>query len=111
MMTQQDIDGITHSWKPHEVFIINQMGDATWLEASLFDSEIYDPIAAFTPRDGSEAILSVTRSGDTYRLLDREGGLVKEGASLPDVLVDAKMAGQVAATLAILPCGTHFFGR
>lgn len=79
-------NGMMRSWKPHEVLTIRQSCKSSGLAASLFDIDIGEPVASFTPRDGFEAVASVTRCGDIYLLIDHEGAVVKGGESLLDVL-------------------------
>jgi hypothetical protein len=65
---------------------IRESCKSSGLAAYLFDTDIREPVAASTPRDGFEAVASVTRCGDIYLRIDNEGAIVKKGESLLDVL-------------------------
>jgi hypothetical protein len=79
-------DGMMHSWRPHELLTIRESCKSSGLAAYLFDTDIGEPVAAFSDRGGFEAVASVTRCGGIYLLIDSEGAVVRKGASLLDVL-------------------------
>jgi hypothetical protein len=79
-------DSMMHSWKPHELLTIRESCKASGLTASLFNTDIGEPVAAFKPTDGFEAVASVTRCGGIYLLIDNEGAVVRKRESLLDVL-------------------------
>ena len=78
-----------HSWKPHEVLTIRQFCKSNGLVAFLNNTDIGEPVASLVPRGGyEEAVAGVSRRDidGMYILIDDEGGLIKEGTSLLDVL-------------------------
>ncbi len=71
-----------HKWRLHEVITLRHFCHSYGLVASLFHTDIGEPVAAFMPINDCEAMASVTRCGDTYLLIDREGQIAAKGESL-----------------------------
>ena len=77
-----------YKWRLDEVITLRQFCHSYGPVASLFHTDIGEPVAVFKPRNDCEAMASVMRCSDMYLLLDREGQLTAKGDSLYDVLND-----------------------
>ena len=80
-----------HKWRLHELVTLRHFCHSYALRAELSHTDIGEPVAAFIPSFDWEAIAHVTRSGDRYLLIDREGEIASEAESLFDVLEDCAL--------------------